>query len=216
MLTPAEFRIALAARVECIPRFAYTGSAIRCDCGELCTSARAIITHASRCFQLSHISEAVRHTWLKHAIAHTARAYGIGSTNEPNYYLYPDTFVRHRPDTTFYVGEKYIAIDVTIVSPMEDKPLGTASRKAAEEKIREHKRAVTEVNHVFFPVAVETNGHIDKAAFEFFKQLAMTVQKRHQRPLLQDLRVTVASVIAKYRAHSIRNATHPFNGVACA
>ena len=42
-----------------------------------------------------------QHTWLKHGIAHTARAYGIGATNEPNFYVYPDTLVRHRPDTTF-------------------------------------------------------------------------------------------------------------------
>ena len=61
-LTPAEFRIALAARVGTIPRFVYDKEAIRCDCGELCTSAPTIISHASRCFRLSGISEAVRYT----------------------------------------------------------------------------------------------------------------------------------------------------------
>ena len=183
-LTPAEFRIALAARVGTIPRFAYDRSAIRCDCGELCRTARDIIAHASRCFQLSGITEAVRHTWLKHGLAHTARAYGIGSTNEPNFYVYPDTYIRHRPDTTFYTGDKFIAIDVTILSPAENRPPGTAARRAAEEKIREHKDATTAANHLFYPVAVETTGHIDKSCFDFFKQLAITLRKRHQRAQL--------------------------------
>jgi len=40
-----------------------------------------------------------------------------------------------------------------------------------------------------------------------FAALATTLRKRHQRALVQDLRVSVASVIAKYRAHSLLNAT---------
>jgi hypothetical protein len=208
-LSPAEFRIALAARVNCIPRFAYDGQAVRCDCGELCETSRSIIAHTSRCFRLSRITEAVRHSMVKYAIVYTARAYGIGSTVEPNYYFYPDTIIRHRPDTTFYTGDKSIAIDVTVVSPDVNGPTGSAARRAAEQKVKDHGKAVALANHLFYPVAIETTGHIDSACFKFFTQLAAAVPKRHQRSLFQDLRVTISSTIATYRAHAIRNATFP-------
>jgi hypothetical protein len=207
-LSPAEFRIALAARVNCIPRFAYDGQrTIRCDCGETCQSAAQIIPHVSRCFRFSDIQESVRHSMVKYALVNTARAYGIGSTVEPNFYVYPDTHIRHRPDTTFYTSDKHIAIDVTVVSPDPNAPAGTAARRAAEHKIKDHGRAVALANHLFYPFAVETTGHMDQACFKFFNQLATTVPKRLQRALIQDLRATVSSTIAAYRAQAIRNAT---------
>ena len=43
-----------------------------------------------------------------------------------------------------------------------------------------------------FRIALGARRHhpLTKAAFEFFKQLATTLRKRHQRALVQDLRVT--------------------------
>ena len=96
-----------------------------------------------------------------HTATNTAR---IGSTIEPNFYVYPDAPIRHRPDTTFYVNDRPIAIDVTVVSPDMN-----ATRRGA------------------------TNGHIDRDCFKLFAKLAASVHHRHQRSFLQDLRVTVAS-----------------------
>jgi len=53
-LTPAEFRIALAARVGTIPRFVYDKEAIRCDCRALHVGASDHITRVAVLQALRH------------------------------------------------------------------------------------------------------------------------------------------------------------------
>ena len=207
-LVPHLYTVALAMRVNAIPRF-LCSKARRCGCHILCEDPRQIIAHALRCDQMSHISCAARHTFLKSAIENIARKYGIICSNEPNFYKY-NSLIQQRPDATFYCIAGAVATDFTIVSPADNKPAGDAARRAAEAKVVTHAAAVAAAGHEFFPFAVETSGHIDDACFKLFAKLVDSVPKYERYYFRRDLHCAASTAIAQFRARAVYNACNRF------
>ena len=142
---------------------------------------------------------------VKRALAQTARAYGIETTLEPTFYVYPDTMIRKRPDITFW-SHTPITTDVTIVSPTD--VLGDAAAIAAKEKKDEHTVAVSRLDHLFIPFAMETYGHFDKHCFDLFNKLASHLENQLRHDFALDMRHAASSALAKARAVAVRNACY--------
>ena len=146
-------------------------------------------------------TDVCRHTFVKDAIRGTLARYGISTDNEPNYYSYVGE--HHRPDLTVrMIGEKNIAIDVTIVKP-DEKEIGKAAKQAAAKKNEIHSDVVAKFEHVFIPFALETSGHMDESCFEFFKKIKNQVQFHQRIQFGRDFFGAISAALAKYRARSM-------------
>jgi len=170
----------------------------------MCASKPDIIAHALRCDHMSRIPHGSRHSFLKFALANVARSYGVGVQIEPNYYVYPDSDILHRPDLTFLTSISATVTDVTIVSPATEA--GVAARRAADVKSKHHTPAANIIGHEFIPFAMETTGTFDKRCFELFRKLGANVPRYATRRFQRDLHGAATVAVAQFRAMAVRNA----------
>lgn len=204
-MEPALYKTALAMRCDVIPReLRIQHNRTRCECGHFCEDGKAIIAHAIKCEQMSSITPATRHTMVKTALRATASKYGISCANEPNFYVYPDTNIKHRPDIAFYVSPVNVVTDITIVSP--NHAPGDAAAQAAQQKIEAHTTAASHSGHEFIPFAMETTGHYDSRCFKLFNRLIANVPSSMKRNCGRDLLCATSTALATYRASALRNA----------
>jgi hypothetical protein len=206
-MSPALYEKALAIRCKVIPRDLWNGKQVICECmaeDGVCNTSEEIIRHATKCEQMSKISNSVRHSWLKYALASIARCHGIGATVEPCFYTYEGTDVQHRPDICFIHHGTKTVTDVTIVTPIDEE--GTAAQKAADEKSAHHKRACEAIGHDFIPFAMETTGLFDKRCITLIKKLAHTLPNSSRFTFFHDMRGAASTAIATFRATAVINA----------
>ena len=192
--------------MQCLyyPRSIYDGETLTCPCGQQSRNSKEVIEHALRCYRFSNIATATRHQFLKTALANTCRSYGITVTVEPNFYAYPDSAVRHRPDLTFWIKNTPVVTDVTIVLPTDD--IGTAAIRAANDKVDLHAISAADNGHEFIPFAVENDGKLDSRCTTLFKRIAADVPRRMRTMLFRDLFGSTSTSIAYYRALAVKNA----------
>jgi hypothetical protein len=201
-LPPVIYTTALALRCNVIPRSIYNGDTLVCQCTRVCKTPAAIISHAQRCERV--VNAATRHQKLKYALVNVARCYGIGATVEPTEYFYADTIVLHRPDVKFYLTDRCIVTDVTIVSPSEIP--GEAAEAAAKKKVEHHATAVASAGHTFIAFAMESTGLFDTSCDKLISTLATGVPIHLRYRFVSDMYGAAATAVAYFRARAVRNA----------
>jgi hypothetical protein len=221
-MPPEFYRIALAMRLNLVPRdMGGSQGAITC-CGKYLETDKAIINHATRCPKLARLSPAERHTLLKDHLACTIRRYGLSVFVEPGGYQYEDGS-RGRPDLAVQIpgSSKRIVTDVSIVNPElrrdEDNELveipGRAAAKAAHTKIERHEKACQLSHHTFIPFVLETTGFFDRNCDVFIKSVARLLAQSIRRDFVRDVYGAAAAASAKMRAIAVFNAFNSDNPI---
>jgi Reverse transcriptase (RNA-dependent DNA polymerase) len=209
-MSPKEFQMALAVRLRVLPRYIMSRPRV-CNCGITLTSDDTFIEHVLTCDQSTRVTHTHRHNQVRDTIAAVARSYGIAVTVEPDFYAYPNTGARKRPDITFHTPN-VITTDVTIVKPHIE--LGHATQQAEQTKIKEHEQAVSAIGHTFIPFAMEVYGHRGISCTNLSKALKKQLPRHLQWTFEMDLNHAVSSALAKARAQSILSAVSSFNVLA--
>jgi hypothetical protein len=204
MMSPHQYALAMQVRMRALPAYMSIGSVPqRCDCGTLVCNDRQLIEHAVKCDKMACFTYTERHEMVKDALMQVCRDFGIRSTPEPRFYRYPDG--RKRPDITFWTAPP-IVTDITVVTPADGHEPGTAAMRAASEKTALHNEAVTRVDHVFIPFAMETFGHRDESCILLITKLSMHLQHEKRWHFAKSMAHAVSSALAKARAIAVSNA----------
>lgn len=144
-----------------------------CSCGVNLATSR---THPVFCRQNSQFTAVHRHNETLSAVASVCRQYGFTVMVEPQFYADQDN---RRPDLTFCLGPRSVAIDLTVVDPTAHDNIKSASltqgitaSTAADLKIKKHLPQVAAFGHHFNPWAIETFGHIDEHLVSSLRSIA--------------------------------------------
>lgn len=207
-LTPMQFSFALAMRLRTLPS-SYRILPVTCGCGRLVRTEVDAIDHFVKCDLASTVTKSYRHTAVKSAIITTCQHYGISVTNEPRLYEALYTNEHKRPDILFHVHPPVVT-DVSIVHPEVD--VGVASQKAAVEKIKQHREAVTKFGHVFLPFVLETFGHVHHDVHAVVRHLASALPPVQAKYFSLESLHAVSSALAIVRVEAVRAAFHRIGG----
>jgi len=146
---------------------------LRCECGISLQDHR---THLLSCKYNRDFTATHRHNEILASLANCSRAHGIPTVVEPRCYAADDN---RRPDITFCLGSRSVAVDLTIVDPtcksyanISLSAPGVAAERAADDKEQKHQAAVGEAGHIFFPLAAEAFGHMDVRIDAAFRTLS--------------------------------------------
>jgi hypothetical protein len=169
-LTPMEFIVALAMRLNGIPK-QLDMLPTTCRCGVPLRNSNEMQDHLTRC-EMSAVSHTYRHELVKQAMAGAARSYGITVTSEPTFYTYSSGNAK-RPDLVFHTPIGLYTTDVTIV--LKEKRISEAADKADSEKSAIHATAVTAMGHKFIPAACESHGYMGPNVYALARALARTI-----------------------------------------
>jgi hypothetical protein len=210
ILPPHLFTVALALRLNVIPK-GMKITPLRCACqrGEVCATPSDFISHVFRCDHATNFGHYSRHNLVRDAMANVARRYGMTVMVEPDIYksYYPTTSNKTKPDITFNAFPSIgIATDVTIVSPDPTAELGTAARKAAVKKQKDHHEAVERAGHKFIPAAFECFGHFDDKVITLVNELAATLPACMRYGFSFEFKHAVSTALAAGRAHALYSA----------
>ena len=203
-LSHNKYRVALAVRIRANPFNTPLGFPCHCHNFTIETD-QDFIEHILKCSKATFGFDK-RHDNVKYALEGTARRYGIGFTNEPNYYVYDDK-AKRRPDVTFYTHQPTV-IDVTIVFPSTLD--GTRASKAAKDKIKKHRKAIAKYDHHFVPFVMETFGHFDKCCGTVINRLTRDLPRYEHKEFRRDMIHDAATALADGVATAVIAAHHDF------
>jgi hypothetical protein len=146
-----------------------------------------------------------RHNDTMYAMTGSGRDYGFTIIAEPTIYQIEDD---RRPDLTFCLGSKSVAVDLTIVDPCcvtySKKAAmnpGITAAKAADEKREKHSKNVNQLGHVFEAFAMEAYGHVDKDAYQTLRRLASTLPEEQRNPFVRE---TICAAVSACLAGTAR------------
>jgi len=209
-LTSAEFCLALSIRCRAITDFQRASiKHLSCNCRTGSRQLEDVIQHAIVCPR-NHYTPALRHEKVKHAIANCLRQFGFSVTVEPNYFVYEGSQIMRRPDIAVHLeGYEDVVTDLVIVK--QEGQLGVNAAKAAEEKNKIHKSAVSRAGAKFFPFAMEVHGHRDKSCTQFFDALNQHIQPHEKWRFRNHFFTTVSAALAHTRVRAILSTCQLFD-----
>ena len=137
-----------------------------------------------------------RHNETLGALAHVARSYGIATQAEPTCYQYAD---KTRPDLLFCLGQRNVAVDLTIVDPCAASHVkaastttGATAAAAAVAKCEKHGANVAALGHKFYSVAVETYGHMDGGVWSAFRHISTNLREETRAAFVRDMMLALS------------------------
>ena len=209
-----------APHVHVTPHHFITAMRLRChapmprDANFCCCGAKLETHHHLLNCQYNNGYTAVhRHNETLGALAHVARSYGIVTVVEPTCYQYAD---KTRPDILFCLGQRSVAVDLTVVDPCADshvaqaQTVGATAAAAASGKNDKHGGNVAALGHKFYSLAVETYGHMDGEVWKAFRHVSTNLREEIRSAFVRDmmlaLSISVQSGNAKLYDCALRRA----------
>jgi len=199
-MTPAQFRAALALRLEQIPTHAQL-SGTKCNCGVIYDAPLAIADHVLKCDRASAYTHTHRHDDVKDATIHCAREYGITVTKEPRTFVYDDGS-KKRPDILFHTSPMKIVTDVHMLEPQ------ACLQQGEKDKNEKHAAACAKLQCIFIPMVMHTGGTLGRKAESLITTLAKSIQPHLQQSFSRALKHAISVAAAKGRANSITSAVN--------
>lgn len=195
-LTPAQFRMALAVRLDILPSTTpFNGT--KCNCGTIYNQhPDQVIEHILRCDQASGKTHTHRHDCVRDAIVQKVRDFGITATREPTCFTY-DNGKRQRPDILIHTQPIQIATDLTMIHSEAN------IADAEKEKSTKHQKACEAANTIFYPLVMKTRGTIGPKGEHFIRATAKFVQPMLQKDFSRQLHHAISTAAARGRADTI-------------
>ena len=195
-LSPAQYAAAL--RIRC----RQTGLPFpwRCPCEkEVIKNEDEFVYHLYRCQQISRYTATSRHNLLRDEVAMICRRYGLSTTLEPRFFVYPGNQLK-RPDLIVNIS-KPVVTDFTIVN--SDYDVGVTSEIAAKEKNKIHRNVVNQAGFTFVPFAMETHGHFDSSCVDWCNAVASEMHPATRKRFIGDILYASQVALAKGRAMTL-------------